>query len=78
MVTYSRRKEHVTKTSDVDRMADELTDRLVRRGCVPASLRESARAFMREELLRSLRKVARRTSANAGVAVAVQRVLGSL
>jgi len=63
----------VMQTDDVDKMAKELTDRLVARGRVPARLRESAESFMRTELTRSLRKVVRSTSLNAGMMVAFQR-----
>jgi len=60
-------------TNDVDKMAKDLTDRLVKRGRVPAGLRETAESYMRTELTRSLRKVARTTSVNAGMVVAFKR-----
>lgn len=63
----------VMNTNDVDTLARELTDRLVQRGRVPANLRTTAETFMRTELLRSLRKVARTTSANAGMLLAFSR-----
>ena len=62
-----------TDTPDVDSLAKELTDRLVRRGRVPERLAETAREFMRLELLKSLRSVARMTSVNAGALVALKR-----
>lgn len=60
-------------TPDVDSLAEELTERLVRRGRVPAKLRRTTLGFMRLELLKSLRRVARMTSTNAGILVAAKR-----
>lgn len=68
--------KRMSATNDVDEMARDLTDRLIRRGRVPERLRGSSETFLRAELIRVLRRVARQTSVNAGMLLAAQRVLG--
>ena len=63
----------VTSNKELDTLADELTDRLVQRGRVPARLRSTAQVIMRTELLRALQRVVLVTSRNAGALVAASR-----
>lgn len=60
---------------DIDAMARDLADRLIRRNRVPERLRATAESFLRTELTRSLRRVSRETSSNAAALLAFQRAI---
>lgn len=59
--------------TDVETLAGELTDRLINRGRVPQRLRGTTQRFMQLELVRTLRRITRTTSSNAGMLLAYRR-----
>lgn len=61
--------------AEIEKLAVELSDRLVQRGLISPTLREAAADYLRMELLRSLRRVAKVTSRNAEFALMAHRMM---